>query len=126
MSNGLSIRIPNNQLVVPHAAIEEISGAVTYNYTDPDLLFLSLQSVNSDDMTVLGRHFFTGAYLMVNYDTSQYTLWAANATTEKALVAVDGNNQVHKDLCTADAESPLNTTTTTTSSKSQNEFSPGG
>ncbi|KAJ5908059.1 hypothetical protein N7495_000741 [Penicillium taxi] len=125
LGNGLSVRIPNNQLVVPDLSIDKTSGAVTYNYTDPDLLLLSLQSTNSDDMTTLGRNFFTSAYLMVNHDTSQYTLWAANATTEKALVAVDGNNQVYKDLCTVDTASPLSpsTTTTTTSSKSQNGLS---
>lgn len=113
---------------MPDSPIDETSGAVTYNYTDPDLLLLSLQDTNKDDMTVLGRNFFTSAYLMVNHDASQYTLWAANATREKALVAVDGNNQVYKDLCTVDTASPLNpsTTTTTTSSKPQNGLSSAG
>lgn len=51
-------------------------------------------------MAALGISFLTAAYLMVNQDTGQFTLWAANPTTKSDLVAVDANGADAVSFCT--------------------------
>ncbi|KAK3898020.1 aspartic peptidase domain-containing protein [Staphylotrichum tortipilum] len=87
--SGLSIRLPNELLVVPEVDIDPKTGALMSNATDPNFLINSGQDVNARDMAALGATFFSAAYLMVNQDADEFSLWAANPSTQSNLVAVD-------------------------------------
>lgn len=90
---GLTIRVPNNLLVVPDTYISQTTGAITVNSTGPDFLINSEQDVNKNDMAALGMNFLSLAYLMVNQDAGEFSLWAANdngaTDAQPQLVAVD-------------------------------------
>ncbi len=81
--------------------------------------------MNAEDLPQLGRQFLTAAYLMVNQDANEFTLWEANPTSSVDLVAVDTNNDVVDTACptasgaasTTTSSVPGPTTTTNTSSK---------
>jgi hypothetical protein len=84
---GLSIRIPNSQLVKPDARIGD-DGKIAYNSSVQDVMIYSLQDVNKADMVRLGRYFFTAAYLYVDNDANTYTIWESNPTTDTDVVSV--------------------------------------
>lgn len=88
-ATGLSIRIDNSQFVGPDVTINRETGATEANNTEPDLAMIALQGINSNDVIRIGRNFFSAAYISVNYDVGEFTVWAANATEHQALVAVD-------------------------------------
>lgn len=87
LSSGLQIRIPNHQLVLPdyHTSPE---GELLVNGSDRVVLINSLQQINKNDMPILGLPFFSSAYLFVNEDMAQFTLWKSNPTTDTNLVAI--------------------------------------
>lgn len=116
-SNTFSVRIRNDQLIVPELTIEKTSGALNANASSPELLFNSLQSGNSNDMARIGRQFFSGAYILVNHDANEYTLWAANATAEQNLVIVDENGNERSSPCTSSTASASASTSATASSQ---------
>lgn len=99
LSSGLSVRMPNRQLVVPEVSIDHRTGEMTSNSTGPDLLIDSMQDVNSNDMAQLGSYFLSIAYLMVNVDKDEFTLWPAKPTTEEDLVALDETSAEIKNIC---------------------------
>ncbi|RHZ48577.1 putative aspartic-type endopeptidase [Aspergillus thermomutatus] len=99
LSSGLTARIANNQLVIPELTIDETSGAILANASAPELVLNSMQQVNADDLPQLGRQFLSSAYVMVNQDAGQFTLWAAKPTTEEDLVAVNTDNRVYDSFC---------------------------
>ncbi|KUL91883.1 hypothetical protein ZTR_01061 [Talaromyces verruculosus] len=111
-SSGLSVRIPNDQLVVPNLTIDESTGSILANGSAPELVLNSIQSINADDLPQLGRQFLTSAYLMLNQDANTYTLWEANPVTNEDLVAVDQGGTPISIFCTT-------TSTTTTSQMPQ-------
>ncbi|KAF2813132.1 acid protease [Mytilinidion resinicola] len=84
---GLSIRIPNSQLVLPDLTIAD-DGSIATNTSVQDLMIYSLQDVNKNDMPRIGRYFFTSAYLHVNNEANTYTIWEASPTTNTDVVAV--------------------------------------
>lgn len=104
LSSGLTIRIPNNQLVVPDSYIAS-NGAYMANYTTREVLVNSLQDVNTKDLPILGRAFLTSAYLMVNQDEGTFTLWSAKATTDQDLVGV-GNGTSCVPLAASNTATP--------------------
>ncbi|MCJ1436607.1 hypothetical protein MMC27_005987 [Xylographa pallens] len=87
LSTGLVIRVPNSQLVVPDVYVDS-DGVPTSNVSTREVLLNSLQDVNLNDLPLLGRTFLTSAYLHVNYDLNQFTLWQANPTLNESIVAV--------------------------------------
>ncbi|EQK97813.1 Peptidase aspartic [Ophiocordyceps sinensis CO18] len=93
LESGLQIKIPNHQLIVPERRIEA-GGGISVNDSRPALRINSLQSTTSQSLPLLGRYFFTGAYVMANRDANQFTLWEANPTSEENLVAVNDKNEV--------------------------------
>ncbi|KAK3291752.1 aspartic peptidase domain-containing protein [Chaetomium fimeti] len=102
--SGLSVRVPNDLLVVPETDIDRSTGVIKTDPSGPNLLINSMQDINSNDMAALGTTFLSAAYLMVNQDTDRFTLWAANPTTESDLVAVDETGaDVTATTCTASA-----------------------
>ncbi|KAK4698137.1 hypothetical protein P7C71_g12, partial [Lecanoromycetidae sp. Uapishka_2] len=86
---GLDIRIPNHQLIVPEYDFNASGEASIDNGTSVrEVLIGSLQQVNANDMLVLGLPFFTSAYMLVDNDNEEVTLWQAQASTAQDLVAV--------------------------------------
>jgi hypothetical protein len=83
LDSGLSIRIPNDQYVVPFVTFNR-NGSRIFNESQREVL---IASVDQQPAT-LGRYFLTAAYLMVNHDAGTFTLWQANPSKESELVPV--------------------------------------
>ncbi|EME38346.1 hypothetical protein DOTSEDRAFT_75779 [Dothistroma septosporum NZE10] len=94
LSNGFGVTILNDVLVVPDQYVGP-SGALETNQSQSALLIGSLNQVNANDVPIIGKEFFSSAYLMIDYDAGTYTLWQVNATTETQLVAVGGQCSTH-------------------------------
>ncbi|RSL67029.1 hypothetical protein CEP53_003187 [Fusarium sp. AF-6] len=99
LNTGLTVTIPNNQLIVPERRIGE-DGEIYRNDSQP---LLRINRLESDGLISIGRFFFTAAYLATNEDAGKFTIWNANPTTDQALVALDPNNKAidSKVTCTA-------------------------
>ena len=75
--------------MVPDIGFSEQGQLVINNGTvTREVLINSLQQVNENDMPILGRAFLTSAYLLVDNDRRQFSLWRSNATTNQNLVAI--------------------------------------
>ncbi|KAK4897666.1 hypothetical protein LTR28_001701, partial [Elasticomyces elasticus] len=80
-----------------------------------------MEGVGANDLPVLGRQFLTSAYLMVNQDANTFTLWKANPTVNKVLVAVDvGNNPVSTLCATTHTNTTAAPSTSATTAHSTN------
>ncbi|CAJ2502698.1 Uu.00g100920.m01.CDS01 [Anthostomella pinea] len=99
--DGPAVRVPNSQLVVPEQYIADPNGQLMANYSRSNLVINSLQDVNANDITQLGRQFLSSAYVMLNQDSGKFTLWSANPTGVEDLVAVDEKGQDATDWCEA-------------------------
>lgn len=64
------------------------SGTTYFNDSTRELMLNPLAAPNNNDFPLLGQTFLSSAYMMVNYDTNQFTLWQANATEMQDLVAI--------------------------------------
>lgn len=53
-----------------------------------EVLILSLQEINLNDMPILGKPFLSSAYLLVDYDHNEYSLWKSNPAASQNLVAL--------------------------------------
>jgi len=126
------VRIPNSVLVNPDLVIDKETGIPYTNNSALEILINSAQDVNANDLPILGRQFLSSAYVMLNQDSGQFTLWEANPTTNEDLVAVDVNNRVVEKFCTPSlsntTEMPSNITSTqpTTASSSSHSASAHG
>ena len=89
LDQGLKVTIPNELLVVPDAYVAP-SGQVETNTSASALLIAPTLEENTVDVPILGRPFFSAAYLMVDLDAQTFTLWQANATSDERLVTVGG------------------------------------
>ncbi|RYP07315.1 hypothetical protein DL765_009192 [Monosporascus sp. GIB2] len=96
--DGPAIRIRNSQLVVPERYIED-DGQLVANNSRSNLVINSLQDINSNDMSVLGRQFLSAAYVMVNQDSRKFTVWEANPTSVESLVGVNEEGEDVTDWC---------------------------
>ncbi|KAJ4328375.1 hypothetical protein N0V84_001246 [Fusarium piperis] len=103
LNTGLSITIPNNQLIVPERRINE-NGEIYRNDSQPLLRINRMQ----DGLISIGRFFFTSAYLATNEDAGKFTLWRANPTTDQDLVALGPSNKPVDSRVTCTA-APLST-----------------
>lgn len=56
--------------------------------SSPGIGFAPTSGVNVNDVAIVGRPFFSAAYIMVDLDAGTWTLWQANATTDTRLVSV--------------------------------------
>ena len=89
MSSGLQITIPNHELIKPYVVIDANGLEVIQNSTTERLTaFYSLGSGYT--CGVLGRAFLSSAYIMVDNDQKQFTLWQGQPSQEQKLVAVGG------------------------------------
>ncbi|QPG94345.1 hypothetical protein C2857_005741 [Epichloe festucae Fl1] len=93
LEGGLSVKIPNHQLVVPERKIDK-EGSRYVNASRPVIRINSLQATTAKVLPILGRYFLTGAYLMGNPSAGRFTLWQANPTSDQILVAVNDKNEV--------------------------------
>ncbi|KAL6715894.1 hypothetical protein ACLMJK_006855 [Lecanora helva] len=89
---GLDITIPNHQLVVPNYDINASGQLYAKNQSTREVLINSLQQINANDKLVLGLPFFTSAYMMVDNDREQFTLWKSQASKTSQLVAMPALN----------------------------------
>ncbi|KAE8141234.1 aspartic peptidase domain-containing protein [Aspergillus pseudotamarii] len=112
LNNGFSVRIPNDQLVVPNLTIDPSTGSLHANGSTPELVINSIQQVNQGDLPQLGRQFLSSAYLMSNQDSNTFTLWNAALEEEENLVAIDTNNKPVDIYCAA---TPTSTSSSTSS-----------
>ena len=110
LDSGLSVRIPNDQLIVPDRTISS-SGEITANASSPNLVINPIKEINANDQLHLGRQFLSAAYVMLNEDSSSFTLWKANPTLKEYLMAVDKRNDPIHSNCsvhvTSSSESKL-------------------
>ncbi|KAI1204968.1 acid protease [Annulohypoxylon truncatum] len=125
--SGLAVRVANDQLVVPDVDINPSTGELIANYTNPDLVINGLQNISANDMPQLGRQFLSAAYVMVNQDTRQFSLWAANPVSGEDLVAVDVNNVDITTICESNASTIISSSspTPTPSPEKTSHSSPG-
>ncbi|KAF2648909.1 hypothetical protein K491DRAFT_611786 [Lophiostoma macrostomum CBS 122681] len=104
LDNRIDIRIPNDQLVVDEPTLDD-SGHLVTNSSVKNIVLDSLQANNIYDLAILGRLFFSSAYLMVNHESSTFTIWEANAKPPlpqpKAIAA---DNTITGDFCDNAAE----------------------
>ncbi|KAI8718290.1 hypothetical protein NCS52_00607300 [Fusarium sp. LHS14.1] len=89
LNTGLSITIPNNQLIVPERRINE-NGEIYRNDSQP---LLRINRMQQDGLLSIGRFFFTAAYLATNEDAGKFTIWKANPSTDQDLVALNPSNK---------------------------------
>lgn len=103
-SSGLSITIPNSQLVVPDV---QVSTTGTTFIPDPSTreLLIYADPVTGSDMPLLGQVFMTAAYLHVNNDKQEFTMWQAQPTTETDIVIV-GDNCIAADAAPSSVPRP--------------------
>jgi hypothetical protein len=130
IQDGPSIRIPNHQLIVPERYIDSDSGEIMANETAQNLVILPLQGTSSDALAQIGRQFLSAAYLMVNQDTEEFTIWSANPTNQVDLVAVNEDGDEVTEFCEPEAtttgpSSPEETDGTTDESDGGNEDEDG-
>ena len=85
---GLDITVPNHQLVVPNYGINAQGQQYVDNSSNREVLIYSNQGINKNDMPALGLSFFTSAYIMVDEDHQQFTLWKSQPSTTQNLVAL--------------------------------------
>ncbi|KAF1980938.1 acid protease, partial [Aulographum hederae CBS 113979] len=119
LDSGLAFRIPNDQFIVPEMKIDD-NGTVYYNTSVRNVLIGANLPPNDQDLPVLGRNFFSSAYLMVNSEEETFTLWAANATEEMDLVPITNQKAVQTCGFTSSA-TPIRTATSTSRSTSTAE-----
>lgn len=89
LNNAFSVEIPNDILVVPPQEVTE-TGAISTDTARSEVLLDPTLAVNADDAAILGRPFFSAAYLYLDHDAGTFTLWQANPTTETDLVVLGG------------------------------------
>lgn len=92
IASQLQIRIPNHQLVLPDYTINEQGQQEVTNSSLADILLYQLAGGDTGDFPILGQPFLTSAYLMVDYDNSQFHLWQSNPSPKKELIAVGPAN----------------------------------
>lgn len=85
---NLNIRVPNHQLVIPEYDFNSYGQRYIKNSTNRQTLLYSYQDINKNDMPVYGKPFLTSAYLFVNSDRGEFTLWASQPNTTQNIVAV--------------------------------------
>ncbi|KAL9018876.1 MAG: hypothetical protein Q9185_003847 [Variospora sp. 1 TL-2023] len=92
LASGFEVRIPNHQLVIPDYAINTEGLIVETNPRVRELLINSLEGRRQDHMPLLGVPFLSSAYLLVDQDHEEFTLWNYDPTlTEKRLVPIGPN-----------------------------------
>ena len=98
--------------MVPDYTLDS-DGVTLVNSSARDILLYSLQGVNANDVPVLGQLFLNAAYLLINYEMNQFTLWQVNATNVEDIVAIPPAN------CTSAAATTIGSPTVSSNYFSQ-------
>ena len=98
LQSGLQVTLPSHQLLVPERTIQPNTGRVVVDGSLPNLM---LNPASRPDLTLLGKMFLSAAYIMVNHDNNEFTLWEANPTTDESIVAIDENGIETSNFCGA-------------------------
>ena len=109
LSSGLTLTIPNDQLVVPDVQVNNNGQMFTPNSGAREILIYNLENSNVNDMPLLGQVFLSSVYLYVNNDDQEFKVWQANPTTKEKLVAVSGSSTV---TCNPTSNPTSNSTST--------------
>ena len=91
LSDEVTVRIPNHQLVVPDYSVNTLGQYDIGNNSVREVLFNSLQDVNKEDLPLLGMPFMTSAYLSVDLDKEVFSLAQYAATTESDIVPLSSS-----------------------------------
>jgi hypothetical protein len=81
--------LSNDILILPQEYVAS-DGAFKTDASAPGILLAPTSNGNVNDVSIIGRPFFSAAYIMVDLDAETWTLWQANATTDTRLVSVGG------------------------------------
>lgn len=105
LESGLTVRVPNDQFVVPGVNIDR-NGSRVFNTSSREVL---LSAINGQ--TTLGRYFLTAAYLSVNHDDRTFTLWKANPTNATSIktISSSNNNGNNNAICVNSTDSTTST-----------------
>lgn len=98
-TSGLSVRVDNAQYIGADITINKTTGALEANSTGPVVAMYAYDTASADYAQKIGRNLFSAAYLMVNYDAGEFTIWNANPTADQDLVAVDSAGAELNSLC---------------------------
>ena len=79
LDNGVTITVPNHQLVGPEYFIAD-NGGIAINSTAREIYVYNIDDTPGKAMPLLGLPFLAASYLMVDNDVGQFTLWQSNAT----------------------------------------------
>jgi len=79
--------LSNDILILPREYVASDKAFKT-DSSAPDILFWPTSSINVNDVSIIGRPFFSDAYIMVDLDVETWTMWQANASTDTRLVSV--------------------------------------
>ena len=83
----LEITIPNHQLVVPDIEVNRGGQEFVSNYsTYAEVLINALEDQNAEEMPRFGMPFLSSAYLLVDNDHQQFTLWASQQSETSNLI----------------------------------------
>jgi hypothetical protein len=82
--------LSNDILILPREYVAS-DGAFETDSSSPGIAFTPTSNDNVNDVSIIGRPFFSAAYIMVDLDAETWTIWQANATTETRLVSVGGD-----------------------------------
>ncbi|KAI1948347.1 hypothetical protein LOZ57_002698 [Ophidiomyces ophidiicola] len=125
LNSEVAIRIPSDQLVVPDLTIDNMTGALMANASRMEVLLDPLiENGKKGTLPRIGRQFLSSAYVMVNQDAGQFTLWSASPTARQDLVAIDSSNHVNSDFC-REPSAPDSTAKTGAGSGSRRKISSG-
>ncbi|KKZ61597.1 hypothetical protein EMCG_00580 [[Emmonsia] crescens] len=83
LDSGLSIIVPNHQLVLPNVVINRNGSQVFAN----DSRTIPVRNAGRYGVS-LGQAFLSSAYIHVNNDLKKFSIWQANPTKETDLVGV--------------------------------------
>jgi hypothetical protein len=82
--------LSNDILILPREYVAS-DGAFQTDSSSPGIAFTPTSNDNVNDVSIIGRPFFSAAYIMVDLDAETWTIWQANATTDTRLVSVGGD-----------------------------------
>ncbi|KAK2749963.1 hypothetical protein FQN55_002681 [Onygenales sp. PD_40] len=88
LTSGLTVTIPNHQLVLPNV---EINKNGDHEIID-DTRVIPIHNSGDYPIPTLGQTFLSAAYLYVNNDRREFTLWQANPTKDTDIVGIGGDD----------------------------------
>ena len=89
INNAFTVTVPNTVFVQPLITIND-TGSIITNTSYEQVRIIAAPGSEGDTF-ILGRPFFSAAYLSVDYDANTFSLWQAKATMDSDLQVFGGN-----------------------------------